>query len=144
MDSYTDVSFCACHPCFHDCHATCEHCSKYFVDHKIRDEIRVQSLSATQGLSDQIHFKPLQLYLFTYPYGPKTMSLLRKVRRRSLDDVTLHIFYVIRCVHKTLIRTYVLRCTNKILRLTRLMHTFAHTEWYACPHHYGAHNPRHH
>jgi hypothetical protein len=78
MDSYTDVSFCACHPCFHDCHATCEHCSKYFVDHKIRDEIRVQSLSATQGLSDQIHFKPLQLYLFTYPYGPKTMSLLRK------------------------------------------------------------------
>ena len=31
MDSYTDISFCACHPCFHDCHATCEHCSKYFV-----------------------------------------------------------------------------------------------------------------
>ena len=89
----------------------------------------------------------LNLYNYIYlhiPTAPKLCHCYEKVRRRSLDDVTLHLFYVIRCVHKMLIRTYVLRCTHKILHLTRLMHTFAHTEWYACPHHYGAHNPRHH
>ena len=70
------------------------------------------------------------------------MSLLKKLEifhaprcmhrmLRLADDVTLHTSDVNRCVHKMLLRIYVLRCTQKILHLTRLMHTFAHTEWYA-------------
>ena len=31
LDSHTYVSFCACHPCIHDCHAVYEHCLKSFV-----------------------------------------------------------------------------------------------------------------